>query len=379
MYLVLNAFSCCFERVSSLLNRFSAGFYTCPVNGTDSPPYAVSLVSNCSDATTNLLKVVDTGSVDNVNYTKNDSINRRPGTFASQKVRYTVCLALLHSNYSDYKRFIETVELNRMFGARRIIVYVQSTSPDVQLVLDSYSRDGVVETIPWDSLPLTSWTENMNSNDRTMQIHYFGQVAALNDCLYRSLSRSTFVVFTDVDEVVVPRNVTVKTEEAWTDMLEQATHDWLASGSAKFGSFPGVYMIKNVFFPLNLTQRLSNNGSTLNDWLLQSSKVDTDSKTVVYRERYIYPYNERSKYFVWSKAAVMVGIHFPYETIDDDNVQTVYVDERRGLLHHYKVLNVSSNDKDKKYVEDKWADQYSDFLSDRIEARRRAIKIDLKS
>jgi hypothetical protein len=256
-----------------LVIRYSAAFYTCPVNGTDSSPYAVSLVSKCSDATTNLLKVVDNGSADNVNYTTNDSINSRPGTFASQKVRYTVCLALLHSNYSDYKRFIETVELNRMFGARRIIVYVQSTSPDVQLVLDSYSRDGIVETIPWDSLPLTSWTENTNLNDRTMQIHYFGQVAALNDCLYRSLSRSTFVVFTDVDEVVVPRNVTVKTEEAWTDMLEQATHDWLSSGSAKFSSFPGVYMIKNVFFPLNLTQRMSNNGSTLNDWLLQSSKV----------------------------------------------------------------------------------------------------------
>jgi hypothetical protein len=75
----------------------------------------------------------------------------------------------------------------------------------------------------------------------------------------------------------------------------------------------------------------------------------------------------------------MVGIHSPYETIDDDNVRTVYIDERQGLLHHYRVLNVSPDDKKQKYIEDKWADRYDDAISARIEAGECAIKTHLLS
>jgi len=46
-------------------------------------------------------------------------------------------------------------------------------------------------------------------------VHYFAQLAALNDCLYRVMFRARFVVLVDLDEVLVPRR-----RRHWRPMLE---------------------------------------------------------------------------------------------------------------------------------------------------------------
>lgn len=351
-----------------LVFRYATAFYTCPLSNADDPPYAVSLVSNCNDDAKNLLKVIDTTSAD-------DDVNRKrapnstAGGVTSRKVHYTVCVAVLHSTYSDYRRLIETVELNRLFGAQRLIIYDKSSSADVRLVLEGYRRDGIVEIVPWDSLPLTSWPEWPPHDGNAMQVHYFGQVAALNDCLYRSLSRSTFTLFTDIDEIVVPRDPSLGPDGGWTAMLDRATREQ----SANDQSFPGVYMIKNVFFRPNAQQLQTSNASSLQDWL--SREDVTDSRRIIEREDYVYPYNVRSKYFVRSKAAVMIGIHFPYEVIDSDKVKTIYVDERVGLLHHYRAWsNLDDPARETKLIIDRWMDHYHDSITQRIRHRRRAIE-----
>jgi hypothetical protein len=48
-----------------------------------------------------------------------------------------------------------------------------------------------------------------------VEIHYFAQLAALNDCLYRNMYVSKYVVFQDLDEFIIPRK-----QLTWTDMLQ---------------------------------------------------------------------------------------------------------------------------------------------------------------
>ena len=129
------------------------GLNSCPI-------YAVSLVDDrCQSNAENQLKV----------------IYRDP--FQAADVNYTVCLSVLHSNFSNYRQLIETVELNRMFGAQRFVVYDYTTGSDVKRVLRHYEQAGILETIPWNTLPVTSYPDTPPEMIHgTPEIHYFAQV-----------------------------------------------------------------------------------------------------------------------------------------------------------------------------------------------------------
>ena len=114
----------------------------------------------------------------------------------SRYVNLTVCVPPLHSHYSDVDQLTEMVEAHRMFGASRFIFYNYSTEASVGRYLRYYVNKGSAEVVPW---PLGDIPVHPSD------IHYFGQLAAINDCLYRSLQRSRFITFLDLDEVLVPR------------------------------------------------------------------------------------------------------------------------------------------------------------------------------
>ena len=249
-----------------------------------------------------------------------------------------------------------------------------SATDEVRLVLETYRRQRIVQIVPWHSMKLTSWPEGRKPDEGgdNMDVHYFGQVAALNDCAYRSMSGSKFVLFTDMDEIVVPRDLSTS-DKTWIAMLDQATRDWLAESGSNDRLFPGTYMIRNVFFGSTVKRPTV----AMSDLLLRDSKLVKNSSTAVnsltavQRENYVYPYDIRSKYFVWSKTAVMIGIHFPYDVIDGSRVKTAYVNERVALLHHYQAgLTFDSPESQAKSSTDRWmADRYSANITRRIRTR----------
>ncbi|XP_072263090.1 uncharacterized protein [Pyxicephalus adspersus] len=53
------------------------------------------------------------------------------------------------------------------------------------------------------------------SNGLTAQIGYFGQTAVLNDCLYKNMYKSKFVLLNDIDEIILP---TIDWD--WSSMME---------------------------------------------------------------------------------------------------------------------------------------------------------------
>ncbi len=344
------------------IGRYAASFFTCPCsqckqNVGDAErrvPYAVSLVSGCNRPASNVLKVIVS------------SLAQRSTLTADNTVTFTVCMSVLHSNHSDYQQLVETIEMNRLFGAERFVFYNMSSSSDVQLVLDSYSRDGILDVIPWHSLPMSSRDENkLDGGLAPLEVHYFGQVAALNDCLYRNMRRSTFVLVSDADELVVSRDVT--SGLSWNAMLESATRDWL-SDRRNAELFPGVYMIRQTFFRVGWPLPAKHK-TNLAEWLT----APTNSSLVINaikREHHIYPYGIRSKYFIRSRAAVMLGIHFPFKTLTS-SVRTVRVNASTGLLHHYRMKSV--NGKKRKFIYDTWMKQFSTDLVQRLNSRRKAI------
>lgn len=152
-------------------------------------------------------------------------INLLPVNYPGPRVRnFTVCLSPLHSNYSDAWQLLETIELNRIFGAEHFFIYNVSMSQNVDRVLRSYQDvDSFVTIVQWPIEGIKTW--------------YFGQVTAISDCIYRNRNISRFVIVTDADEVIVPAM-----HNNWWDML----HDVASNVSLRDTDFENKDKFSNI-------------------------------------------------------------------------------------------------------------------------------------
>lgn len=86
----------------------------------------------------------------------------------------------------------------------RVVIYNTSCGPDLDRLLRSYSQEGFVEMVPWPIdqhlNPSKGWLFSEHGGD----VQYFGQLATLNECIYRSMGRSRYVLLNDIDEIVMP-------------------------------------------------------------------------------------------------------------------------------------------------------------------------------
>lgn len=92
----------------------------------------------------------------------------------------------------------------RLLGVNRVVVYNTSCGPELNQLLHSYSQEGFVEIVPWPInehlTPSYGWLFSVSGGD----VHYFGQQTSLNDCIYRSMERSRYVLLNDIDEIIMP-------------------------------------------------------------------------------------------------------------------------------------------------------------------------------
>jgi hypothetical protein len=288
--------------------RYAVSFDVCSIRNDTSIPYAVSLISDpCDQSTHNLLKVLSSPPLTNV--------DQHP-----PKVNYTVCVTPFNFNYNNYHQLTEMIEVSRLFGAQHFIFYNYSTGVHVKSYLDSYVRQRLVTVVQW-PLPVNVevWPPDRHI---TPDVHYFAQLAALNDCLYRSLQRSsTFVVYEDLDEILVPR-----LDSTWTAMLNTASSSWTPNRS-RTRSFLGAYLVRNTFFRTDWPSDEGVPKSAIDHHVLTLLKTQREAK--------IFEYGQRSKFVAWTKAVIMVGVHQPLEMMPW--ASTAYVDEKTALLHHYRL------------------------------------------
>ena len=129
------------------------------------------------------------------------------------RFKYSICVPPLFGNISTYK-FIEFIELNRMFGVEHFIFYnFDITNNDILKLMNFYSNQNIVTLIDW-QLP---------SIIRKNQIWYNGQLSAHNDCLYRAMSLTQYLAIIDIDEYLVPHNDKRTFHESFEDLFTNDT------------------------------------------------------------------------------------------------------------------------------------------------------------
>ncbi|KAL1021989.1 hypothetical protein UPYG_G00020800 [Umbra pygmaea] len=119
-------------------------------------------------------------------------------------LNFTVCVSSLFGNYNNVLQFAQSLEMYKLLGVQRVVVYNTSCGPDLEKLLQSYTQEGFVQVVPWPidkhMTPSSGWLYSEHGGD----IQYYGQLVTLNDCVYRQMYQSRYVLLNDIDEIITP-------------------------------------------------------------------------------------------------------------------------------------------------------------------------------
>ncbi|XP_051510003.1 uncharacterized protein LOC127415323 [Myxocyprinus asiaticus] len=120
------------------------------------------------------------------------------------KFNFTVCISNLFGDYNNVLQFAQTIEMYKLLGIQRVVIYKTSCGPDLEKLLQHYEREGILEIVSWpiDQFlnPSSGWKFRKHSGD----LHYYGQLTTLNECMYRHMYQSKYVLLNDIDEIIMP-------------------------------------------------------------------------------------------------------------------------------------------------------------------------------
>ncbi|XP_059188170.1 uncharacterized protein LOC131970760 isoform X2 [Centropristis striata] len=159
--------------------------------------------------------------------------------YDSFPLNFTVCLSTMF-DFSNVLQLVQSLEMLQLLGVGRVVVYLTSCSPETQRVLDYYTQKGLVEVIPWSMSRYLNVSRGWLPYHGPGDLHYFGQIPALNDCMYRYMYRSRYLAQHDIDELILPQAV-----NSWTELLPLLEEEYGADR---------CYMFENNVFPISVSR-----------------------------------------------------------------------------------------------------------------------------
>ncbi|BFZ19509.1 hypothetical protein BsWGS_22547 [Bradybaena similaris] len=281
-----------------------ASYVVCPLSANAQPTH-VSLSYNSTSQPNNQLQIIYPG-----NLTRN----------------FTVCYSVLFGNYNMASLLLQNIEMHRILGAEHFMVYNYSISPAVNQILQRYQEDGLVTVLPW-SVP-------------TQEVHYYGQMAALNDCNYRNRNISRFVVVVDTDEFIIPRN-----SPSWMELIDSispqerdvSTFMHPSDPSKKGSTTTGSFEFRSSFFSIDLTPDwtvIPSQSPLSHEERNNTLKFKFHTLSHFWRGKHIFPRGDRTKYVARPEEAYVCGIHFVH--VFTAQFRGVIVNDNMALVHHYR-------------------------------------------
>jgi hypothetical protein len=258
----------------------------------------VSLVTNISQPTTNLLQIYRQdpvlGSNPLVKAPTNASAAATDPTIYEHE--FGICVPISFG-YIDPIRLINWVEMNKVLGVTEINIYNASMTSDADAVFSYYRGLIVVHQI----VPPVP--------DRTYGGVKLGSPAGLNDCMYRNMHRYRYLIIIDFDEVITPRpDVNYASLMTLIDRSRQTTNRLVHSYSAKNAYFYLSYPPDMTYPPWQPYQRY---------------RTRFDSKAVsVFDKSFLNP-----------RLCLSAFNHYCYITLPDTTRQSIPT--LLATVHHY--------------------------------------------
>jgi hypothetical protein len=281
-------------------------------------PAFISIVesNNCSSAE-NLIPLVDLPERRRVSKKANRNTHE-------SRVEFAVCVpTLFRGDYLKPKDLLEFIEVNRFFGAGLFYIHVQPRAATDWLTgcLDRYQSINLVHWMLW-SVP----------GDIALHVHYHGQKMLINDCIYRNMYRSTYLISQDFDEFIIPTAA-----ENWHQMIEIMMR-------LRNNTYAAAYSFRNQFQFISTDVRVSP-ASQFEDMNTYKTMVPARADGT------LFPHTTRSKMMVRSDSITRLFIHL----VNEEDVvwqrnttskpKVVYVEKEDAILYHYRFDKTRSQQK----------------------------------
>ncbi|XP_041851072.1 uncharacterized protein LOC121646237 [Melanotaenia boesemani] len=142
-------------------------------------------------------------------------------------------------DFTNVLQLVQSLEMFQLLGVNKVVVYKTSCSAETQLILDYYTHKGLLEVIPWSLSRFLKVSHGWLPEHGPGELHYFGQIPALTDCLYRYMYRSKYVAMQDIDELILPQSV-----NSWLEVLPLLEKEY---------GVDMCYAFENNLFPVSPT------------------------------------------------------------------------------------------------------------------------------
>ena len=208
------------------------------------------------------------------------------------------------------QKIAEFIEMNRVLGAKQFTIYVIDMDKQVLRFLQrQYSLPGLLQIVRWRDVG---------------HLYYHGELLAMHDCLYRNMKQVKYLVYVDLDELILPMR-----HLNWLDMVAELENNTRSA----------AFIFLNTYFTRNRRQGLKVQPPCKEmtlpryfHWsrrLLCKYHTFRRSKFIVKPDRVIdldihgvHPLPGYSQYTV--PESIGVNAHYRYrKSLDCTNVQTV--------------------------------------------------------
>ena len=230
-----------------------------------------------------------------------------------EKKDFAVCVKGYFFQKSHSTQLIEWIELLSILGAKKIFLYELEGNRDVRKVFDFYSKKGILDvrkfTFPGDPNFRNSSYLKKHLHPLRIDAH-----VVLNDCLYRNIHRYKFIVNTDIDEVIIPREL----GHTWIDMMK--------SSLSMYENAKSYYFQSTYFFDDVPEYKQS----------LNRSMYDIPRTNHMLRHVYRSKNLGKGKSFLNTKFVNKVNSHKCMNMYDSLVCNQVKIKSTIALVHHYR-------------------------------------------
>ncbi|GFO28128.1 upf0392 protein f13g3.3 [Plakobranchus ocellatus] len=241
-----------------------------------------------------------------------------------------VCVPPLYGQVSLHK-LINFIEMSNIMGADQVFLYSHDIPENILTYLGNYtgSKPGILTVVRWD-LPIVPklFQDTRASSSAsppeaqaafTNQIVWNrGQLLAVQHCLYSNMADFEWLLFMDIDEMLVPRQA-----RTWPELIQQ-TLSAASRGTADPQKISGV-SFQSAFFQQDFRNHVTNS-------------IDYFQ----YLHRTLQTSSLRSKMLVRPRKVFELGIHhlskpvLDTETENDENSFVFNASPSLALVHHYR-------------------------------------------
>lgn len=221
---------------------------------------------------------------------------------------FTICVKPLNFKNDISSRLLQWIIINQVLGADKFELYLENIPPSTLTFLLSLERllNGRLN-LHWHAKINNAVILDPGKNVWQKRRY---EVIAYNDCLYRNIHTSQFIIPIDIDEIIVPRHVS-----SWGALM----HNVLNNNKNNFAS----YTVRNAYYLRQFNKRRS---------ILQD-KIFFFESTV--RSEFSEE-KESGKSFVFTQNTLTVFNHYSLEVLKPGIRQTLFLDKKSVQMNHYK-------------------------------------------